>query len=133
MLENSMMNLFLVLGPIAFGSAFIYFAIPKMYASIRKIVDAEGYPDKVDLKVVQIIKAIGVGALVIGGTVAITSPTVVPKNTVGDPAAQIRKIESINRQDVAPAPGELVDNTRQPTNTSEERKALFDAMVDYKK
>ncbi len=40
MLENSMMNFFLVLGPIAFGSAFIYLAIPKMYASIRKIVDA---------------------------------------------------------------------------------------------
>lgn len=133
MLETAAINFFLTFVPTAFGAAFIYFAIPKIYTSIRKIVNAEGYPDKVDLKVVQIIKAIGVGTLVFGGTVAIMSPTVVPKNAVGDPAAQIRKIESINRQDVAPAPGELVDNTRQPTNTSEERKALFDAMVDYKK
>lgn len=133
MLENSVVNFFITFGPIAFGAAFIYFGIPRMYASIRKIAAGDGYPDDTDHTVIRVIKLVGIIVLVMGAVSALTSPSVVPKNSVGDPAAQIRKIEDMNRQNVAPDPGQIVDKSRQPENTQEERKALFDAMVNYKK
>lgn len=131
MIENAVVNFLMTVAPGVFGAAFIFFALPVLYRSIRKLVSGE--LDETDAFVVRIIR--GIGVMVLAGVLVagLVSPTVVPKNTVGDPAAQIKKIETIDSTREVPVPGELVDNTRKSKSTDEERKALFDAMVDYKK
>ena len=133
MLETAAINFFLTFVPTAFGAAFIYFGLPHLYLSVRRMGGAPKEITPSDAKVLAIIKGIGVLVLIFGAVTAIISPSVVPKNTVSDPAAQIRKIEGMNRQDAAQAPTEPIkDKTRQSAHTAEERKAAFDAMVDYK-
>lgn len=131
MIENAFVNFFLSFGPSAAAAAFIYFFIPLMYASIRKIVAADIYPDHTDLMVIKALRVIAGAALALGVIVAATSATVIPKNTVADPAGKIRQIESLDARRQPPEVGDLVDKTRQPKSTADERKAIFDAMVDY--
>ena len=130
MIENAVVNFLMTVAPGVIGAAFIFFALPVLYNSIRKLVSGE--LDETDAVVVRIIR--GIGGMVLAGALVtgMVSPTVVPKNAVGDPAAQIKKIEAIESTREVPVPGELVDNTRKPKSTDEERQALFDAMVDYK-
>jgi len=75
---------------------------------------------------------VAIAILVVGLILSTTSPSNTFKNEVHDPAARQKQIQAVNQEKRATVKREVVDISRQPDLTREERAAIFSTLTDYK-